>query len=74
MTNTTHDPIAANRSEHKARTLYSLEGAAKLQRADCHAGREYLPMDIFVNPEAMKQHFQRPSSGACGTGMRAAAA
>ncbi|MCG6859916.1 MAG: hypothetical protein LJE70_01310 [Chromatiaceae bacterium] len=61
MTNAIENPIAATCSEHEAQTLYSPDGAAALEKSDDQAGREYLPMDVFVDPTAMRHHFQGSS-------------
>jgi hypothetical protein len=61
MTNAIQNPIAAICSERKAPTLYSCDRAAELLGADRHADREYLPMDVFVDPKTMRQHFQGSS-------------
>ena len=47
--------IVAATSEHEARTLDSLDDAAEPQGADRHAAREYLPMDVFIDPKAIRQ-------------------
>lgn len=58
MTNAKEIPIAVTCSEHEAQTLYSLDGAAELESSDQQAGREYLPMDVFVDPTTIRHHFQ----------------
>jgi hypothetical protein len=61
MTDARKNPIAASYSERKAGALRSRDGAAALQRTGCLAGREYLPMDVFVDSKTMRLHFQGSS-------------
>jgi len=65
MTNTIQDSIAGTCSVRKDRTSYSLDGSAERERSEHQTGREYLPMDVFVDPKTIRQHFQ-------GSSMRAA--
>lgn len=58
MTNTMQNPIAPTHGARTDRTPYSLDKAAETQRLDCNVGREYLPMNVFVDPKTMRQHFQ----------------
>ena len=74
MTNAVENPTAATCSERKAQTLYSLDGATELEETDHQAGREYLPMDVFVGPKTIKQHFQGSSIRNRSIGIHAAAA
>jgi len=61
MTKTIQNPIIASRSESKARSLCLLDRGAGLERSDHRAGREYLPMDVFVDPKTIRRHFQGAS-------------
>jgi hypothetical protein len=58
MTNTTQNPGTCTRWALAKRTSYSLEVEAELEASDRRAGHEYVPMDVFINPRTMKQHFQ----------------
>ena len=49
MTDATKNSIAVSYGDRKTGTRYSRDGTAVLQRTDCLAGQEYLPMDIFVD-------------------------
>jgi hypothetical protein len=60
MTNTMH-PITCTSRDHKDRSLYSLEGEAELEQLDRQAGHDYLPMDVYVDPRTVKEHFQDSS-------------
>ena len=42
-------------------SLYSLDREAELERLDREAGHDYLPMDVFVDPRSVKEHFQDSS-------------
>lgn len=61
MTNTMSNPVTRSRSYQQDWSLHSLEVEAELERLDRHAGHEYVPMDIYVNPGTMKEHFQYSS-------------
>ena len=57
MTNTMH-PITCTSRDHQDWSLYSLEGEAELEQLDRQAGHDYLPMDVYVDPRTVKEHFQ----------------
>jgi len=40
-------------------SLYSLEG--ELEKLDRVAGHDYLPMDIFIDPRTINEHFRESS-------------
>ena len=61
MTDATKNSIAVSYGDRKTGTRYSRDGTAVLQRTDCLAGQEYLPMDIFVDTKTMRLHFQGSS-------------
>jgi len=58
MTGTAHELIDCTKRGHTDGSLYSLEGEADLERSDRDAGRDYLPMDVFVDLRTVKEHFQ----------------
>ncbi len=60
MTNATQDPIFTGGGASR-RPIYSLEVETELEESDRKAGHEYVPMDVFVDPRTMKQHFQMSS-------------
>ena len=39
-------------------TLYSLEMEAEVEKLDRESGHDYVPMDVFIDPRTMKEHFQ----------------
>lgn len=61
MTNSMRNAIASNSRDLIDRHLYSLGGVAELEMMDRKAGHEYVPMDVFVDPRTMKEHFQDSS-------------
>ncbi len=74
MTNTMQNPIACTSRDHTDGTLYSLKDEAEVEKLDRQAGHEYLPMDVFVDPRTMKEHFQDSSIRARWIGIHPAAA
>ena len=61
MIDTMHNPIDCTSRDHTDWSLHSLEGEAELERLDREAGHNYLPMDVFVDPRTVKEHFQGSS-------------
>lgn len=61
MTDRMNSPISCTSRGHSDWSLYSLENEAKMEKLDREAGRDYLPMDVFVDPRTRKQHFQESS-------------
>jgi len=57
MTNATQNSATCSRRVLAKRTLYSLEVEAELEESDRRLGHEYVPMDVFIDPSTMKQHF-----------------
>jgi len=39
-------------------TLYRLETEAEAEKLDREIGHDYVPMDVFIDPRTMKEHFQ----------------
>jgi len=58
MTNARQSPIAGTCDMHMDRGQYSLVGGVEPEVSNHKAGCEYLPMDVFVDSETMRQHFQ----------------
>lgn len=57
MIDTTPDPVTWTRRLHTKRKLFSLNVEAELAESDRRLGHEYLPLDVFVDPITIKQHF-----------------
>jgi len=58
MTRITQNPITRSSNAHANRTAYSLEESEKLDREE---NRDYLPMDVYIDPQTIKNHFQKPT-------------
>jgi len=56
MTETTQDSTACTNRGHVNWSLYSLEAEAELEKSDREAGHDYVPMDVFVDQQTMKEH------------------
>ena len=63
LTNAIRNSTAASHSEARARMPYCGDGAVERQGVDRQAGVEYVPMDVFVDPKTIRQHFR--CSSAC---------
>jgi hypothetical protein len=74
MTNTKQNPIICTSGGHTDWTLHSLKSEAELEKLDRQAGHEYVPMDVFIDPRTMKEHFQDSSIRSRWTGIHQAAA
>jgi len=66
--------VTSNVGGQKNLTFNTLEVEPHLERVDCLSGNEYVPMDVFVNPETRKEHFQYSPIRARWLGMPEAAA
>jgi hypothetical protein len=73
-TDTIQKPVALTSGNPANRIPYSLNGRAELEKLDRQAGYEYVPMDVFVDPRAMREHFQDSSIRARWAGIHPAAA
>lgn len=58
MTNTMQNPISCKSGDHRDFFLHSFKLEAELEKLDREEGHDYVPMDIFVDPGMMKEHFQ----------------
>ena len=58
MTRYRHSPVIFIDLTLIDRPACSLEAKAELEELDCELGHEYLPMDVFVDIDTMKEHFQ----------------
>jgi len=58
MPKTAQTCVTSSAGTKKNLTTNTLEFAAHLERADRLSGSEYVPMDVFVDPETRKEHFQ----------------
>lgn len=71
MTIITHRSTASTSRPRTNASLFALEG--ELENIDRDAGHDYLPMDVFIDPETIKEHFQESSirsrltGSLCGT-------
>ncbi|MCG6860216.1 MAG: hypothetical protein LJE70_02875 [Chromatiaceae bacterium] len=61
MTDIKHNSIACTGRDHTDWSLYSLGGEAELEGLDRDAGHDYLPMDVYVDPRTVAEHFQDSS-------------
>lgn len=59
MTNITHGPAAFAGRTHAKLSLYTLEG--ELEKLDREAGHDYLPMDVYIDPRTINEHFRESS-------------
>jgi hypothetical protein len=41
--------------------LCSAKGEAELESLDRRAGHQYIPMDVYITPGTMREHFQASS-------------
>ena len=61
MTYSMQDLVDCTGRDHTEWSPYSLNREAELERLDREAGHDYLPMDVFVDPRTVKEHFQDSS-------------
>jgi hypothetical protein len=41
--------------------LDSFKGVSELEKLDRQSGHQYIPMDVYVDPKTIKEHFQASS-------------
>lgn len=61
MTNTKHDPHICTSSDKTVWTKKPLDTEVGLENLDRQKDREYLPMDVYIDPRTIKEHFQASS-------------
>ena len=61
MCNTSQKPDARANGGREGRALRAVKVKAELERIERRADHECIPMDIFVNPMTMREHFQYSS-------------
>ena len=61
MADTKHDPVIRTGKEQMDRVLCSLKGESELENSDRQAGHQYIPMDVYIDPKTMEEHFQTTS-------------
>jgi hypothetical protein len=66
MTNMRQKPITCTRRGQKDWYLRSLEVEAEQKNLDRQAEPEYLPMDVFLDLNTIKEHFQYYHRSAAG--------
>ena len=58
MANAKQSHFTGTSGDKTDRSMNDLKGEAALERMDHQADDEYLPMDIYVDPRTVKEHFQ----------------
>ena len=61
MVDTKHDQVIQTGKDQMDGVLCSLKGEAQLANLDRQEGHQYLPMDIYIDPKTMKDHFLKPT-------------
>jgi hypothetical protein len=60
MTNTEQKADVCTNGGLRDWSEFSRKGQADLEKEDIQKGREYLPMDVYVDPRATTEHFHAP--------------
>lgn len=58
MTNIIRKDVKCTSKARVDWALYSLETEAEVEKLDREIGHDYLPMDVFIDPRTVKEHFQ----------------
>ena len=58
MTHTKQDPVSKDQTDG---VLGSTDSEPELENLDRQAGHQYLPMDVYIDPKTMEEHFQASS-------------
>lgn len=58
MTNIDQKKDVCVRRERTDWSLYSRTGEIELEKLDLQEGHEYVPMDVYIDPGTIKEHFQ----------------
>jgi len=74
MTNTIQNSISCTNGDQKNWPIFSIEVESELEKLDREAGHDYVPMDIFIDPKTIEEHFQATSIRARWAGIHPAAA
>lgn len=72
MTNTIQNSITYASRTHRNWIRDPLK--RELEKLDREAGHDYVPMDVFIDPRTMKEHFQESAIRSRLTGTNSAAA
>lgn len=59
MANTKQNLIFGTSCDKTHMTVNDLKGEAEQESMDHATDHEYLPMDIYVDPRTLKEHFQK---------------
>jgi len=62
MTNTKQRSAICTGMSQTERDLGSFKGEAELEKLDRQSGHQYIPMDVYVDPQTIKERFQASSS------------
>ena len=74
MPKTAQTCVTSSVGDQRKVTRKTLAVEAQLERVRCLSDNEYVPMDVFVNPETRKEHFQYSPIRARRLGISEAAA
>lgn len=58
MTNIKQSLSNRTSGDQTDRTLHSLKAETELEKLDYQTGHQYVPMDVYVDPKTIKEHFQ----------------
>ena len=58
MAQTKQDSVGKDQTDEVQR---SLKGESELENLDRQAGRQYLPMDVYIDPGTIEEHFHASS-------------
>jgi hypothetical protein len=59
--NTTQNSVVGFDMDQRRGVFDSLTGEAELEKFDRNCGHQYIPMDIYVDPTTIKEHFRASS-------------
>jgi len=61
MTSTKQRSAICTGMSQTERVLGSFKGEAELEKLDRQSGHQYIPMDVYVDPKTIKEHFHASS-------------
>lgn len=64
MISTHRDPRHSTSQARTTSTLSAAQAGRELERRDHGLGCEYLPMDVFLDPETIEAHFRQSAISA----------